>query len=820
MKTVNKKWFLTLLTLLAAVQLYAQKPSQTVRGIVKDIDTDVPLFGVRIDIKTTDSTLVLQAMTDPDGLFEIANVPVGKHTLYASESSYEARSIDIEVNSGKENVLEIKMQELIIEVEEVVITGRKKGEVLNEMATASAQQFSVEETQRYAGSRGDPARMASNFAGVQGADDSRNDIIIRGNSPLGVVYKVEGVDIPNPSHFAIAGSTGGPVSIINNKSLANSDFFMSAFPAEYGNSLSGIFDLKLRNGNNKRHEFTGQFGILGTEIMAEGPLSKNSRASYLVMGRYSTLSMFQAIGIKIGTDAIPVYGDGAFKFNFPLKNSGMLSFWGIGGKSKISIVVSEQTELTDELYGQGDRDQYFGTGMFVSGLTYKKSLSEKLFFTATISGASDESHAKHDFLIRSLDTVNTNGSEQVLVRVDSMYQLMGYKFSVSRGSAYAAFNYKFNKQHLLRFGINADGLYFNMTDSVKNELHTAFINRWDYQGLSFLIQPFVQWKYRVTDKMDFTAGLHSQYFSLSKSLSVVEPRLGWKYSMNNGQRLFAGAGMHSQTQPYYVYTYHLIDNNGNKVYHNKNMNFSKAVHGSLGYEKAFNNGISVRTEVYYQYLYDVPVTVQPSSFSVINQGSGFARFFPDTLKNTGTGRNYGIELTVQKYFSKSFFFLFSGSLYDSRYTGSDQIERSTSYNSLYATNVLFGKEFKLNEKQSISIGGKVTMAGGKRYGYVDLAASKAQADLIYSDSLFNERQFRDYFRADLKINWKYNAAHITHEIGLDLVNILNTRNLLSLTYAPNIADPTAEPIAEKTQLGFLPIFYYRIDFRLGKEKAE
>jgi len=248
------------------------------------------------------------------------------------------------------------------------------------------------------------------------------------------------------------------------------------------------------------------------------------------------------------------------------------------------------------------------------------------------------------------------------------------------------------------------------------------------------------------------------------------------------------------------------------------MDFSKSIHTALGYEKAFKNGISIRTEVYYQYLYHVPVTVTPSSFSIINQGSGFARFFPDTLKNTGTGKNYGIELTVQKYFNKSFYILFTGSVYDSRYTGSDGIERNTSYNGLYASNVLFGKEFRINNRQSVSIGGKVTVAGGKRYGYVNVAASETANEIIFSDSLFNERQFRDYFRADIKINWKLNAAKVTHEIGLDLVNLFNTRNLLSLTYAPNLANPKAEPIAEKTQLGFLPIFYYRIDFRLGDKK--
>jgi hypothetical protein len=818
MKTLQR--FAAFLLIFTATAAFAQEdlPTQTVRGTVKDVDTDFPLYGVKIVIKTSDTTLLLRAITDPDGLFEIAGVPIGKHILVATVQTHEAKSEAVIVNSGKETVVEIKMRELITEIEEIVVSSRKNGEVINEMATVSAQQFSVEETQRYAGSRGDPARMASNFAGVQGADDSRNDIVVRGNSPLGIVYKVEGIDIPNPSHFAISGSTGGPVSIINNKSLSNSDFFMSAFPAEYGNSLSGVFDLKLRNGNNNQHEFTGQFGFLGTEIMAEGPLKKGSRASYLVMGRYSTLSLFQFMGIKIGTDAVPVYGDGAFKFNFPLKNGGVLSWWAMGGKSEIEILVSDKTTLSEELYGEGDRDQYFGTSMAVSGLSYKKSLSEKTFLTATLSGAFDEQHSHHDFLIRSIDTVDNNGSQEVRVHVDSIYRLMGYQFNTTRGSGYFALSHKFDKKHLLKFGINVDGLYFDMTDSVKNLDHSAFVNRWDYQGVSFLVQPYIQWKYRVSDNMDFTAGLHSQYFSLSNSISPVEPRLGWKYSMKNGHRVFAGAGLHSQTQPYYTYTYHQLDANGNKVYENKGMDFSKSVHTAAGYEKAFGNGVSVRTEIYYQYLYNVPVTVAPSSFSIINQGSGFARFFPSKLENTGTGKNYGIELTIQKYFSKSFYVLSTTSLYDSKYTGSDGIERNTSYNGLYTSNLLFGKEFKVNSKQTIGIGGKITVAGGKRYGYVDAEASQAANELIYSDSLFNTRQFRDYFRADIKISWKLNTAKITHEIGLDLVNLFNTRNLLSLTYAPNLADPSAEPIAEKTQLGFLPIFYYRIDFKLGKKE--
>ena len=787
----------------------AQQPTQNVRGQVMDSETRFPLFGVRIDVLTSDSTLVFRTRTDEDGFFVIEEVPIGKHELVATVMSYEVNSITIEVNSGKELVIELPLQQLFQEEKEIIVSGMRKGETINEMALISAQQFSVAETDRYPGSRSDPARMASNFAGVGGADDSRNDIVIRGNSPLGVVWKVEGIDIPNPSHFAISGSTGGPVSILNNKLLANSDFFMSAFPAEYGNSTSGVFDLKLRNGNNKQHEFTGQFGFLGTEVLAEGPLNKNGSASYLAMGRYSTLSLFKTIGVQIGTDAVPIYGDGAFKLNWRLKNGGAMSLFAIGGASSIDIVISEQDGETAEVFGEGDRDQYFGTSMFVTGLTLKKPLNEKTYVAATIAYSAEKQYSHHDYLLRSFDSTSNS------ISIDSIYPLMGYEFNISKASGFFSVNHKFNRKHLIKAGINVDAYFFNMVDTVLNVSHTMFTKRWDYQGSALLIQPFVQWKWRPTKNMAFTAGLHAQYFTQGNAVSYAEPRIGWRLNMKGNQAIFAGAGMHSQTQPMYTYFYHRFDTDGNKVYDNDQMGFTRSLHTGIGYEKSFKKSLNIKTEAYYQYVYDVPVTVAPSSFSLINMGSGFARFFPEQLMNTGDGYNYGIELTIQKYFDKSFFFLISATAYDSKYRGSDGVLRNTSYNGSYIANFLGGKEFRINPRQTISIGGKVTFAGGKRYGYVDEAQSNLLNEIIFVDSAFNERQFKDYFRLDLKINWKLNSEKITHEIGLDLVNILNTQNLLSLTYAPNLADPSQEPVAVKTQLGFLPIFYYKIDFKVA-----
>ena len=813
------KTCLLLLTLISYSISWNQ--TQNVRGKILDSETNFPLTGAKVEIDVpNEGGIKYRAVTDAEGSFKIEDVPVGKYSISAKYVQYEAKSQTIEVRSGKELILNILLQESVTNKEEVVVKARKKGEIINELAVISAQQFSVEETNRYPGSRMDPARMASNFAGVQGADDSRNDIIVRGNSPLGVLWRVEGIDIPNPNHFAISGSSGGPVSVLNNKILGNSDFIMSAFPAEYGNSVSGVFDLKLRSGNDQRHEFTGQFGLLGTEFLAEGPLNKKGTASFLMMGRYSTLSLFETFGIKLGTDAIPTYGDMAFKFNFKLRKGGNLSLWGMGGKSKIAIMISEKKEYTTDLYGEGDRDQYFGTSMAVTGFTYKKAINEKTYISSTLALSQEMQHANHNYLQRSLAI---NGVDTT-IQINAIYPLMAYTFYTQKISSYSALNRKINKHHLIKFGYNADVFFLNMHDSALVDYNTPnqFFTRWNYEGTCFLVQPFVQWKWRVSDNTDFTAGIHSQYFSMSNSFSPAELRLGFKRKLPGNQSVFAGAGMHSQAQPLYTY----VDNRkGAGNYFNKNMGFTKSLHSGIGYEKFFNQGFSIRSEAYYQYLYNIPVTIVPSAFSMINMGSGFTRIFADSLQNSGTGFNYGLELTVQKYFDKSFFFLFSGTLYDSKYTGSDGILRNTSYNGKYVANLLAGKEFKVGKKNILGIGTKVTVAGGKRYGLVDLFKTNLEKDLIYRDSLFNDLQFRDYFRLDFKISWRMNAKAMSHEIGLDLVNILNTKNLLSLTYAPSLdpavtSSPNYQPVAQKTQLGFLPIFYYKVDFRASRKEAQ
>jgi hypothetical protein len=813
MKQLVQILFVGLLLGISNIAL-AQDLTQTIRGTVVDKESQFPLIGVTVVVKTSEGN-ELGTTSDVEGKFKIENVPLGRQSVSLSYIGYTAASVDnIIITSAKETVLKIEMEEAVTELGTVEIIGQKNGEVNNEMATVSSRAFSVEETNRYAGSRGEPARMASNFAGVQGADDSRNDIVIRGNSPQGVLWRLDGINIPNPNHFNIAGTAGGPVTILNNKFLANSDFFTSAFPAEYGNAIAGAFDLKMRNGNNQKHEFSGQLGFLGTELMAEGPINKEKGSSYLATFRYSTLQLFSALNINVGTDAVPSYYDGAFRFNFPLKKGGNLAFWGIGGDSQIDIVLSDAEGPSEEtlIYGSNDRDQYFSTNMFTTGLTYTQPLNKDTYIKGGLAYSQSNVYANHDYISRRVE----NGK---FVDVTTP-PILDYEFLEGKYSAYLHYNKKINKKLTMKLGVNVDVFDLAYTDSVVTVTYNPdstltfsdWTTRWNADDMNVLLQPFVQFKYRASEKLTLTGGITSTYYSVNdKSISPIEPRVGMSYDLGKGQKLNLGAGLHSQMQSNYLYYYGDETVGNAPIGYNKDaMGLTKSIHTVAGYNKTFKNNMRFMGEVYYQYLYDIPVNTYESSYSLVNSGSGFSRLFPDSLENSGVAQNYGLEMTVEKFFSGGYYFLVTASLFDAKYKGSDDVWRNSIFNGQYAFNALFAKEFTFKNGTALNIGGKVTTAGGRWFGPVDEAASQSLQEIIYVDETVNTEQFRPYFRLDSKISFTWNRPRVTHEFAIDLVNLLRTENILTLTYAPN--HPTGNPIQEEYQLGFLPLFYYKIDF--------
>ncbi len=777
--------------LLSCSLLQAQKSAtlnQTIKGTVLDKQAQYPLIGVNIVL--IDSTQFIGATTDLDGNFELKKVPIGRQMLRLTYVGYEEVMIpNILVGSAKQVVLNIEMEEKVSELEEFVVSGQnEKHKAINEMASVSARTISIEEVARFSGSTQDPARMAQSYAGVSGASDDRNDIIVRGNAPTGVLWRLEGVDIPSPNHFAALGTTGGPVSMLNINNLQNSDFLSSAFPAEYGNATSAVFDLRLRNGNTDKYEFLGQMGFNGFEAGVEGPLKIGKNASFLANYRYSTLGIFQALGIQFGTGfAVPQYQDLTFKLNVPTEKLGKFSLWGLGGLSFIEFLAEEVGD--DNLFSDDSENSYFASNTGVVGLSHTYFFNNNTFSKLTLSISGTQTAGKVD------ERQEDNEFERVF----------GQNYQQFKYAANWKLNKKINTKNRFTLGANYDLFAINAKDSVRRN-NDVFVPDVDFNGQTSFVQAYGQWQHRFNDKLKLTAGIHGQYLSLNNA-TAIEPRLGLKYAINKKHTFSLGTGLHSQMQPVLIYFLEDDTQTFDSELPNKSLDFTKSTHAALAWDYLISSQLRLKVEAYHQYLYDVPVEDTPSSFSMLNTGADFG--FPDklNLKNNGEGANYGLELSLEKFFANNYYFLITGSVFQSKYMGSDEEWRNTLFNSNYVANFLAGKEFKFSERFSLTLDTKLTLAGGRRSTPVLLAESIAAGEeVLDEDNAFSER-YANYFRPDFKIGFRQNTKRITQTFSVDLQNVSNNQNIFAKGYKAS-----TQKIATTYQRGFFPDVRYQILF--------
>lgn len=795
---MKKALYAVVLIICFSTTAYAQL-TQTIRGTVTDKETNGELIGAAVMLLNTTPTL--GASTDVDGNFRITNVPLGRHTIRITYTGYKEVVIpDVIVNSAKEVVLKITMEEDVVAATEVVVTAKSDpSKTNNELVMVSGRSFTIDQTQRYAGGLGDPSRMATNFAGVAGGgNDQRNDIVIRGNSPLGLLWRLEGVDIPNPNHFGNQGANGGPVSILNNNTLSNSDFITGAFPTEYGNALSGVFDLKMRDGNNEKYEYTGQIGFSGVELMAEGPIKK-SKSSFLVNYRYSTLDFLSSLGFNFGASGAPRWQDLTMKLNFGKTKAGNFSLFAIGGISGTNINDSKKT--TEEIAKIGyPQDIDFSSGMFATGLIHTLSLSKNSYIKTVISTSAERNRTVVDSLNPQIQKIRNFGRESY----------------TGRNSAHSFINQKINAKNSLKFGVIATRFFAGANDSflrvdsvLGGQTYTSWIHQYDYKNKEmYLGQAYANWNWKINEKATLNAGLHFNHLFYNNSTSV-EPRASFRYKMASRQTLSLGYGLHSQMQPIPVY-FELTYPDDMRTYSiqtNKNLNFTKSHHLIGGYEILLNQNVRFKTEAYFQYLTNVAVTQNPSTYSTINFGADFGFPSVDSLENKGLGRNYGVEFTLERFFNKGFYYLGTVSLYNSEYLASDNQWRNTAFNGNFVANALVGREIKTKNNGILSLNLKVTYAGGRRYLAIDLDESRRRGYQVYDDSKAYATRERDFFRTDLRIGFKKNGKRVTHEWAIDIQNILNIQNVLVRQYNQKTGN-----IETFNQIGIFPVPFYRIQF--------
>ena len=787
-----KRSTIILALIFASFSIIAQELTQTVRGKVTDAGTNITLPGANIVITDTDP--LMGGTSDYDGNYTIENVPVGRHNIKVSFIGYEdVYYNEIEVISGSQLVLNVALTEDIATLNEVEIIAKDEmGEAINSMVTVSAQQVTIESTSRIAAGINDPSRVVQSYAGVAIEDDENNELVVRGNSPRGMLWRMEGVEIPNPNHFSNGeGGSGGGVSALSTQVLDNSDFYTGAFAAEYGNAISSVFDLRLRNGNNQKREYSFQFGVMGIQASAEGPFSKKSEASYLINYRYATTSLLNQMGFTIGDEDIyPEWQDLSFNINLPTKKFGRFNIWGLGGKSGSAGEVIQDTSQWEY---RGDHFSYEeNQTLGIVGLNNIYHLkNNKTYFKTVLS----YSHTNNGQVEDSLDY---NFSETPVLDEDFIYNTM---------TASTLVNHKFNAKNYVRAGLIYTSQQFKLNVQELNFDDGVYENQLNQDGRTSRAQAYIQWKYRINEKLDMNTGIHTLYLALNNDYSI-EPRLGFSYKLNDKNRFNLAVGLHSKVEPISIYMAQQEREDGSNYLPNEDLKMTRAFHAVAGHTWNFASNFSLRSEVYYQYLFKAPVKIGDTTGTVssLNFSSGFTN---EPFNNEGTGVNYGLELTLEKRLSRQYYLMFTTSLFESKYTMPGYSQRNSYFNSNYIFNFLGGKEFSVgkNKQNVISLNLRGMLRGGYRTIPIDLNASIAEGKDVRDYSRAFETSDPDYFRIDFGTSYRKNNPNWSWIISLDIQNLTNRSNIWGEYY-----DADREAVQQIYMTGLIPVLNFKVEF--------
>lgn len=777
---MDKIKVVAIIALFFSVCCFAQeRPVQTLRGVVNDRASGHPI--PYATVRLTDMP-DLGAVCDSLGRFTLPKVPVGRHSVESSFMGYEPAILrEILVTSAKEVYLEIAMRENVNELNEVVVRANNRDEAMNKMAVAGARMLSVEEASRYAGGFDDPARLVASFAGVT-PSVSNNGISIHGNAPHLLQWRLEDVEIPNPNHFAdIATLGGGILSSLSAQVLGNSDFFTGAFPAEYGNAVSGVFDMKLRNGNNQKNENTFQVGIMGIDFASEGPLNKKHKASYIFNYRYSTTGLLNVdLGGKMD------YQDLNFKLNFPTRSAGTFSVWGTALIDKFKSSFDRDPGKWDYLEdaAQAHSTQYMAAG----GITHRYFFDENTLLKTTLAGTYSDQEAfqlNFDRELNSSPFLDQYSRSTNLILTSSLNRKISNRFTNKTGFTYTQMFY------------NMD---LKLAPFIDKPLE--LISKGD--GNTSLLSAYNSSSWGMSDQLSLNFGLYGQLLTLNNRWTL-EPRAGLKYQANAKTSFALAYGMYSRMEKLDVYFVKTQSTGDESV--NKNLDFTKAHHLMLSFAYKMSNNMSLKVEPYVQFLYDVPV-MRDSSFSVLNRDEFFVE---NTLVNKGRGRNIGVDITWERALSKGLYYMVTASLFDSRYRGGDGVWHNTRFNRKYVLNGLIGKEWMLgrNKQNILSVNLKMTLQGGERYAPIDVEATMAHPDkeVQYDETRAYSIQRSPMLIGNYTVSYRINKRRVSHEFAIKGINFTGAKEYIQHLY--NIKTEKIEASEQKTGLTNIS---YKIEF--------
>ena len=773
---------------LATFAFAAGVQAQTVRGIVTDAASGEPMGFVTIKVRETKTGVV----TNDKGEFEISNLPVGRYTIEASSLGYTPVVLpEVLVSSNKDVTLDIAIKEAVSTLSDVVVRPQVSKEMpLNNMVLTGGKMLSVEESSRYAGGMDDPARLVTAFAGVTGSPAS-NGVSVHGGAPQQLVWHMEGVEVFAPNHFSDSYNFGGgSISALSANVLGNSDFLMGAYPAEYGNAVGGIFDIKLRNGNSTSYEHTAQLGTLGIDFASEGPLGKNSKASYLFNYRYSFTGLASHLGILDLDGDNADYQDVNFKLNLPTKRAGTFSLWGMGYIDKSWVDESKPDEW-ETLYDQNN--EQVQQKLFTTGLSHKIWLGEGTSLNTTLAASYFFNHIKEDYY----EDAGNNTSSAPIPYIDADQtngRLIGNIFV----------NRKMSRQLTSKLGVNYTHYIYKNRLRYAEEIGQPLESYGHEDGRAGLLNLYTSNSWEVSPAFTLCFGLNAQGFMLNGDWSV-EPRLSWQWHTSQKGTLSFGYGLNSRVEKLDVY---FVELDGKRV--NRDLDMTRSHQVQLSYLHMLNPHLAFRAETYFQYMYDMPIA-ETGTYALVNR---LDYYIDRHLVSKGRGRNYGIDLSLEQYLHKGLYWIINGSVYDMEYRDINGQWHDTRFNSGYAFKLLAGKEWMMGKakRDLLNVSVKLSYQGGLRYSPIDEAATIANyknndPDVVYDESRPFTKQFDPVFSTDFTLSYKINGKKVSHEIAIKAINLFQTKTPFKHVYNYK------EQKMDNYDVGLsLPNICYRVNF--------
>jgi hypothetical protein len=753
---------LSLLSLLFLCLGYSLNAQATLRGSVRDADNGQFLTGATVYLKN------IKKGTDTDTLgdFRFTDLAPGRYTIEVSFLGYQQLEMaEVLVSTGKEQVLDIELQEAPTSLTSITVKASRSPQ---SGASPNLLRLTQEETLRFPATFNDPARLATAYPGISGANDQANHLVIRGQSPLGMHWRLEGLEIINPNHTANAGTfsdrstlSGGGVNALSAQLLEEANFYLGAYPAGYGNATAGLLDLRLRNGNNEQREHTVQAGLIGFDIATEGPI-KEGASSYLINYRYSFTGLLSDLGVPLGDEDIR-FQDLSFKLNFPGEKGNTFQLFGMMGRSSNDFIQSEDTtawESEKDLYSTID----FDSKMATIGFNWQQPQQDKGLWL--LSGAwsgirNNRLAVASDLPNREYDNLE---QEKTSLRLSYRRKLLPF------GS--------------VTFGI--EGLYLDQKVSREFALGSEGISGRDSDGV--VLSPYLDWRYQIK-KLNLQLGWRATtYLNWLDEKTYSEPRLAISYLANKTTSLGGEYNVTTQAPSPYA----------------PQLQARKARQYSLFWNRKLGDSRKVSLQVYHQELTQIAGT---GARSAINQ---LEIILPESSATT-EGRTQGVELSLQQFATGGWWYVLSGSLFDARYLNEQDEWVKTRFAQDFATALTFGKEWsgldRLDRTNRFGFNVAVRWNGGLRSTPILLQASQAARTTVFDYDAEFSNQLPAYFRTDLRIYYQKNHATWNSMLSLDIQNWSGQQNT-----AYDYYDRYLGEITTRYQLEFIPILSYRINF--------